>query len=124
MSSIAERRLQEGVARVLRWGVLLAAWVVLAGGIAYLARHGGEPAHYSVFRGEPSELRSVSGIVLGVAALDGRGIIQFGLLILIATPIARVAYALAAFARAGDRVYAGIAAAALTVLAWSLAWRH
>ncbi|PYT34851.1 MAG: DUF1634 domain-containing protein, partial [Acidobacteria bacterium] len=53
--------------------------------------------------------------------LGGRGIIQLGLLLLIATPIARVAYLVYAFARPGDRLYALIALIVLLLLTCGLA---
>jgi uncharacterized membrane protein len=42
------------------------------------------------------------------------------LLLLIATPIARVAFSVAAFAIQRDRLYLGITLVVLTVLIWSL----
>ena len=51
------------LAHVLRFGVLLSAGVVAAGGVVFLARHGFEPPSYHVFRGEPLPLRSVHGIM-------------------------------------------------------------
>jgi uncharacterized membrane protein len=47
---------------------------------------------------------TLSGIVQDFLALQGRGIIQLGLLLLIATPIARVAFSVAAFAFQRDRL--------------------
>ncbi len=67
--------------------------------------HGHEPANYRVFQGEPSELRSVSGVVRDALELSGRGIIQLGLLFLIATPVARVIFSIWGFAAERDRMY-------------------
>jgi uncharacterized membrane protein len=52
--------------------------------------------------------------------LHGRGIIQLGLLLLIATPIARVAFAAYGFARQRDWMYVGIAAFVLSVLLYGV----
>ena len=54
---------------LLRAGVVLAAAVAAAGGIAYLLRHGLGPVDYSVFRGEPADLRSLRGIMADMLAL-------------------------------------------------------
>lgn len=113
-------RVQRAVGNLLRVGVLLAAAVVLAGGILFLARHGGGPADYSRFRGEPTTLRSLSGILEGALAERGRGIIQLGLLILVATPVARVAFTAAAFAVERDRTYVLVALLVLALLLVSL----
>ena len=104
----------------MRIGVLLSAAIILAGGLVFLVRHGTEPANYRIFRGEPSDLRHVRGIVRTAAALRGRGIIQLGLLLLIATPIARVAFSLFGFAEENDRMYMAFTAIVLVILVYSL----
>jgi uncharacterized membrane protein len=108
------------IGNLLRAGVTLAAIVVLAGGIAYLIRNGHSPADYRVFRGEPTDLRHVSGIVQDAVTLHSRGIIQLGLLILIATPIARVAFAVFAFAAERDKMYVAFSLIVLAILMFSL----
>ena len=50
------------------------------------------------------------------------GLIQAGLLILIATPVARVMFTLVAFVLERDRVYVGITLAVLSILVYS--WRR
>jgi uncharacterized membrane protein len=105
---------------LLRTGVITAASVVLAGGIWYLARFGMLVPNYHAFHGEPQELRSVAGVWKSVLRLQPLGMIQFGLLLLIATPIARVAFSVVAFAVQRDRMYLGLTLIVLTVLVWSL----
>src|SRR6266852_8260839 len=101
----AEQRMDEIMGRLLRTGVILAAVFVLAGGGVYLARHSTPVTNYHVFQGEPAELRTVPGILHEALALRGRGLIQLGLLILIATPIARVAFSVLAFLYQRDWTY-------------------
>jgi uncharacterized membrane protein len=108
------------LARVLRGGVLLSAAVVAVGGVIFLARHGLEPATYHVFEGEPQPFRSVSGIVAGARDFSGRGLVQLGLLFLVATPIARVVFSIVGFVRQRDWLYAGVTAIVLALLAYSL----
>jgi uncharacterized membrane protein len=115
-----DQRLDVFVGNLLRTGVLTAAVVVLVGGIIYLARHGLSLPHFDVFEGEPSDLRSVSGILGGVFSGSGRGIIQFGLLLLIATPVLRVVLLLVGFARQRDPVYVFVSLVVLTSLLFSL----
>jgi uncharacterized membrane protein len=113
-------RVQQAVGNLLRTGVLLAAVVVLAGGMLYLARHGGAVADYSVFRGEPASLRTLTGIFRSSLVESGRGVIQLGLLILVATPVARVAFTAVAFALERDRTYVLVALLVLSLLLKSL----
>jgi uncharacterized membrane protein len=118
--SWTDRRMDVVIGNLLRFGVLVSALVVLFGGVLYLARYWHSPTDYRVFRGEPSDLRSVGGILRGAVALNGRGVIQLGLLLLIATPVARVAFSIFGFAREHDRMYVVVASIVLLVLACSL----
>ena len=120
-SDPAIEKMDNVVGNLLRTGVALSGAIVFAGGLVYLIRHGREMPAYHVFRGEPADLRTLPGIVQDACSLRGRGIIQLGLLLLIATPIARVAYLVYAFARQGDRLYALIALIVLLLLTCGLA---
>ena len=115
-----EQRLQSTVAFVLRLGVNVAAGIVLLGGIVFLHRHGQESPHYEVFRGEPTDLRTIDGIVRDAAAVSGRGLIQLGLLVLMATPVARVALSLIVFGVQRDRTYVVVTLIVLGLLLLSL----
>jgi uncharacterized membrane protein len=115
-----DQKTEEIIGNLLRAGVMLAAAVVLAGGVLYLIGHWGARADYRVFHGAPSDLREVSGIVHEAFAGSSRGIIQLGLLLLIATPIARVAFAVFAFAAERDRMYVVFTLIVLGVLMYSL----
>jgi len=119
-----DERVEAIIGSLLRAGVFLAAGVVFAGGMLYLARHGTEAPRYGVFQGEPADLRTVSGIVADAGSLRGRGIIQLGLLILLATPVARVAFSVFAFALERDRLYLVVTLFVLAVLMFSLAGGH
>ncbi len=109
---------------LLRMGVILASVVVLIGGTIFLLRHGGELPDYRTFRGQPAELRHISKIYNYALTLHGRGLIQMGLLLLVATPIVRVMFSVFAFARERDRTYVGITLIVLSVLLYSLIGKH
>ena len=113
-------RVEAMIANLLRGGVMLAALVVLIGGLLFLSRNGMVKANYQVFSGEPSDLRHWRGIVAAAQTARGRGIIQLGLVLLIATPVARVAFGAFAFAMERDWLYVGIALFVLAVLLYSL----
>ena len=119
-----DQRIDEIMGIVLRTGVILAAAIVLAGGGLYLTRHPGAVRDYRVFAGEPESYRTVSGIARDAATLHGRGFIQLGLLVLIATPIARVAFSLFAFLWQKDWTYVTATAIVLGLLIYSLLGSH
>ncbi|MGA8153453.1 MAG: DUF1634 domain-containing protein [Terriglobales bacterium] len=115
-----DQTIEEIIGNLLITGVLLSAFVVVAGASVYLIRHGLAPAGYRVFQGEPSDLRSLPGIVHSALRLSGRGIIQLGLVLLIATPVARVAFAIWGFAAEHDRLYLIFTGIVLIILLYSL----
>jgi len=108
------------VGNLLRTGVSISALVVLCGAAIYLARHGRSPADYRVFRGEPSDLRGLSGILHSAFTFHGQGIIQLGLVLLIATPVVRVAFSIWGFAEEHDRMYMIFTGFVLIILLYSL----
>ncbi len=120
MRGWTDKSMEQVVGVLLRTGVALAAAVVLAGGIAYLVRDGAQLPAYGVFRGEPASLRHVGGIVEDALAPRSRGVIQLGLLLLIATPVARVAFCLVAFALQRDRTYVAVTLIVLAALVYGL----
>jgi uncharacterized membrane protein len=112
--------LEQRLGTLLRGGVILSAAVTLIGGIMYLAAHGSAPASYHTFTGEPAELRTVGGVIAGVARGDSKSIIQLGVLLLIATPIARVFMSVIGFARERDWMYVACSLLVLALLTYSL----
>lgn len=107
------------LAGVLRAGVVTAAALVGVGAVIYLSKYGAQEPRLSEFLGEPGDLTSVSGIMLAALARRGRGLIQLGLLLLIATPIARVAFSLVAFVWQRDWLYVGVTTLVLSLLLMS-----
>jgi uncharacterized membrane protein len=118
--SASEKQLEYLLSNLLMYGVLIASAVVLFGGILYLIRHGSEPAEYQVFIGTPSEFHSPIGVVNAVFAGSRRGIIQLGLLILIAIPILRVIISFCTFLLQRNFIYVIITSLVLAGLTYSL----
>ena len=112
--------MEQVVGRLLQAGVILASVVVVIGGALLLGRHGAEATAFSVFRGGSSHLRSVSATIVGAVHGDPSAIVQLGLVLLIATPVARVALTLAAFAAQRDRLYVAMTALVLALLLFGL----
>lgn len=116
----SDQKIETIVGNLLRIGVSISAAVVAFGGLLFLMRHGVSAPAYHTFRGEPQELRSLHGIGQAAFTLQGRGMIQLGLLLLIATPVVRVAFSIWAFAAERDRMYVGFTIIVLAVLLYSL----
>jgi uncharacterized membrane protein len=120
----ADQRMDEIMGTLLRAGVVLAAAIVFAGGVVYLTRHHVPVTDYRVFQGEPVALRTLSGIFREAFAFHGRGLIQLGLLVLIATPVARVAFSVFAFLYQKDWTYVLVTLLVLGLLLYSLFGGH
>ena len=112
----ADRRLAAHIARLLRVGVLLSAAVTLAGGVLLLLDHGGAPADLSAFPRPFPPPSDLLAIVRGARALEPRALTQLGIVLLVATPVSRVALALVDFVRRRDRAYAALSALVLLLL--------
>lgn len=117
---MTDERLELMVGKLLRGGVVASALVVLGGGIWWLAQAGGGMPAYHEFRQEPDDFRHVGALLTGLAHPRAQTVIQLGLLLLIATPVARVALALIGFALEHDHVYVVITLVVLGVLVYSM----
>ena len=115
---MTDTRMEWIIGNLLRAGVVLAAAVVLAGGLWYLAASGSHAVEYGHFRPDAGGLHSL------VTLPPPEALILAGLLILIATPVARVVFSLVAFALERDRVYVAVTTIVLLALLYSIgtAW--
>ena len=111
-----DHRMESLMGRLLQGGVLLASAFVLLGGVLFLRAHPGPVANYHTFIGQPAELRRFKSLLLALLHGDPEAVVQVGVLILIATPIARVIFAAFAFAMERDRLYLVISLFVLAVL--------
>jgi uncharacterized membrane protein len=111
-----DRMMETIMGRLLQVGVLLASFVMLAGGILYVRAHHAATPDYRVFKSEPEALRHVGGVAKGVAAGESAAVIQLAVLLLIATPVARVVVALIGFGIERDKLYIAVSTVVLAVL--------
>ncbi len=111
-----------GIGMLLRIGMLASAAVILLGGVAFLIRHGRSTIDYRAFHGAPPGLNTLAGIASGAMHGHALAIVQLGLVMLIATPIARVVFSVYAFLSERDYLYVVISSIVLVVLISSLIW--
>ncbi|WP_316823362.1 DUF1634 domain-containing protein [Pedobacter gandavensis] len=125
MSSIrknffADRDIQLILGTLLRLGVITSMSVVLVGGFLYLLSHHSETIDYRNFNPNKSGLSSIPAIFFGLRELDPKAIIQFGTLLLIFTPVARVVFSIFSFLIERDYLYVLIGSFVLLVILYSL----
>lgn len=112
------------ISRVLRTGVLLSSALVVLGTVVTFVHH----SEYFTSSGQLPPIRdgalgfptTVTALVHGLGQFEGRAIVSAGLVVLVATPILRVAISILAFARVGDRLFAAITSFVLLLLVTSL----
>ncbi|HMK93522.1 MAG TPA: DUF1634 domain-containing protein [Thermoleophilia bacterium] len=112
--------MQLAIGSLLRIGVLLAAAIVLTGAVVWLSGAARTDAAFGTFHGVAPGLTTVAGVVRDAARLRGEAIIQVGLVVLILTPVARVALSAVAFALERDRLYVALTLIVLAILLFGL----
>ena len=120
MQVFTDKQMDLAIGKLLRFGVIFSAILVCFGGILYLRNPLRAAPKYSHFLAESTSLQRVEGVLRGAVHLDANSVIQLGLLFLIATPVARVAFCVVGFARQQDRLYIVISSSVLVILIYSL----
>jgi uncharacterized membrane protein len=119
-TKVDDKRIEQIIALLLRSGVLLAAAVVLFGGLLYLLNHHATTPQYRVFHSADTPFRNLRNILHSAWLGNSEAIIQTGILLLIATPVARVIFSVVAFALERDRMYVIFSFGVLVILIFSL----
>jgi uncharacterized membrane protein len=120
-----DTKLQRLIGATLRSGVMAASLTGIVGGAMFLAVHGGQQVTFHSFEGANTAYASPGQIVrqaLVPVGNENRGlaIAQLGIMILLLTPIIRVAFSVLGFARENDRIYVAITCIVLATLVGSL----
>jgi uncharacterized membrane protein len=115
-----DKDMQVIIGWILRAGVAISMTVVIIGGAMFLYRHGHSVPDYHEFKKVPYFIHNTEGIISGVLNLKGQAIIQLGILLLIATPIARVAFSAIGFILEKDRLYTFITLIVLLIILVSM----
>jgi uncharacterized membrane protein len=116
---VQDQDLEKVIGQLLRTGVIVSSAVVLAGGIVYLIRHGGQQPQFGTFRGEPDKMKTPSAMWHAIWRGEGRPLIAFGLLLLILTPIARIIFSVFGYLLERDYLYVLITLFVLAVILWN-----
>jgi uncharacterized membrane protein len=121
-----DAQLQNSLARVMLTGVLVAAAVMGAGLIWFVATHEGMPPGDHLFSGEPKYFENPVSMLERAVSLKAighrRSLIMIGVVLLLINPIIRVAFAAVGFAAQRNRLYTVISLAVLGVLLLSFFW--
>lgn len=117
---IEDRDIQIILGTLLRAGVVISMSIVLVGGIIFLIHNEGVITDYKVFKAELAQFSSIAAIFKGIPTFSGDAIVQFGILMLIFTPIARIIFAIVSFFIEKDYLYVLIGFIILGIITISL----
>ena len=117
-----DQRLEILIAQVLRMGVTGAGILVAVGILALIGANRGEPAGFREFVPRHAEIRhGIVGVFeRSLHRHSARDLIDFGLLILIMTPVLRVAFSVVVFLYENDHMYVYFTLIVLAVLIFSI----
>jgi uncharacterized membrane protein len=118
--ALNDKQVEIFIGQVLRSGVLLSCFVTVIGLGLFLLRHASSTPNYHVFHSVNGRLRSLRELVPDAFRGNPMAIIQLGVLLLIATPVARVAFLVGSFALERDRMYVIVSATVLVILLGSI----
>jgi len=118
--NLNDKDIQVILGTLLRAGVIISMSIVLIGGAIFLIHNKGAITDYKVFKPELNKFSSIVAIFRGVLSFQGDAIVQFGILMLIFTPIARIVFAIFSFLIERDYLYVFIGMIILAIITISL----
>ncbi|QIL38820.1 DUF1634 domain-containing protein [Pedobacter sp. HDW13] len=118
--NIKDKDIQLILGTLLRAGVIISMGIVLIGGVIFLSHNKGVITDYKVFKPELAKFSSIAAIFKGVLTFQGDAVVQFGILMLIFTPIARIVFAIFSFLIERDYLYVLIGFIILAIITISL----
>lgn len=120
---LSVKQMENIIGWILILGTLFSALLVLIGGGFYLWEHGGENFHLELLQANHFQL-NISEILTVAFSFSPLGLIELGLISLIATQILRVAMLAGFYAMIKDYWFTAISLFILFVLLYSFLWRN
>ena len=117
---LGDKDVQAILGTLLRVGVIVSACVVFIGGLVFLYNNSSQISSFETFKPEDVRFSSIAEILKGLKTFDGLAIIQFGVTLLIFTPIARVVFSIFGFLMEKDYMYVIIGIIVLCIIVASL----
>jgi uncharacterized membrane protein len=118
------RQVELLISNILRFGVIISLIVVVLGTIVSFVHHedyfSSASELHRLVGSEPRFPHSIKAVWLGLLKLQGRAIVMAGLLLLIATPVMRVAVSIFAFVYERDKTFVIITSVVLGLLLFAL----
>lgn len=118
-----QRAIDVAISITLRLGLAIGITTTIIGAILLLMQQGNEIVSYSLFKGEPVDLKEMHLVLASAMNGHGRAVIQLGILLMIATPVCRVALCIFFFLKNKDYLYVTLSSVVFAILIYSLFYR-
>ena len=124
MRKLNDKQVETLIGQLLRAGTMLSCFITVLGIGMYLFHFPFATVNYRVFHPSDGKLLHLGELFPNAFHGNPVAIIQLGILLLIATPVARVAFLVGAFALERDRLYVAVSGLVLAILLYSLFFFH
>lgn len=117
------KKIEISMSVILTIGMLLSSCLVILGGTSFLIQHGSENILTQFIQSDLYHT-NINMILNDVSGFSSIGIIELGILVLVATQIIRVAMLVCFYGITRDYWFSCISLFILIVLVYSFFWRH
>lgn len=108
------------ISMLLISGLVCSLVLVTVSAVIFIAGNAHMTTNYKVFTGEPADLRAIDAVIRDAFKGNLRAVMQLGVVVLIGTPVARVAFSVLTFALEKDFKYVVFSSLVLAGLLYSL----
>jgi uncharacterized membrane protein len=119
-TDLTDEQVEGLIGQVLRIGTTISCGITFIGLCIFMVHNASAIPHYHIFLSSLGQFYGPSLLLQHVMHGQAAALIQLGILILIATPVARVAFLVVAFALERDHMYVGVSALVLVILLYSI----
>jgi uncharacterized membrane protein len=117
---LSDEQVEGLIGQVLRIGTTVSCGITFIGLCIFMVHNASAIPHYHIFLSGLGQFYRPSMLMHHVMQGQSTALIELGILILIATPVARVAFLVVAFALERDHMYVGVSALVLIILLYSI----
>ena len=118
--NLKDEQVEALIGQVLRIGTMLSCGITFIGLCIFMVHNARAIPHYHIFLSSMGQFYGPAMLMHHVMQGQATALLELGILLLIATPVARVAFLVGAFALERDRMYVGVSGLVLLILLYSI----
>ncbi len=118
--NLKDEQVEALIGQVLRIGTMLSCGITFIGLCVFMVHNASAIPHYHIFLSGLGQFYGPHTLLQHVMHGQATALMELGILLLIATPVARVAFLVAAFGLERDGMYVGVSGLVLAILLYSI----